>query len=215
MPLRSDTPLSHSSSVNQPTLLHHMCLQGLTPIPDLAAFAVIIGFGLRNGLNASAMAMSRPGIVKTIVQDATIYFIIIFTSHLVFVLTLVFARVRVTHHNGFVRFLTPIYQPVIQLLPAVGNDVFLPIMISRLMLSLKKVASTDNGWSFAEMTAMRRTDELGSVHFLHEGHTRPSFDEDRAQKGFRVRGPEGPEGFLTDDFEEIGMGITRDSEELR
>jgi len=59
----------------------------------LAAFAVIIGFGLKSGLNVTAVSVSRPTIVKTIVQDATVYFFIIFTSHLVFVVTLIFARV--------------------------------------------------------------------------------------------------------------------------
>jgi hypothetical protein len=44
------------------------------------------------------VTMSRPSIIKTIVQDATIYFFIIFSSHLVFVLTLVFARVSIRHN---------------------------------------------------------------------------------------------------------------------
>lgn len=68
---------------------------GSHKVSDLAAFTVIIVFGVTGGLNSSAMSMSRSGIVKTIVQDASIYFVVIFTSHLVFVLTLVFARVGV------------------------------------------------------------------------------------------------------------------------
>ena len=75
------------------THLRQVRLQSLTHFQDLAAFAVIIGFGLKSGLNATVVSISRPTIVKTIVQDATIYFFIIFTSHLVFVVTLVFARV--------------------------------------------------------------------------------------------------------------------------
>ncbi|KAF9645077.1 hypothetical protein BDM02DRAFT_3190024 [Thelephora ganbajun] len=165
--------------------------------PDLAAFTVIVGFGLKNGLNASAMAMARPNIVKTIVHDATIYFFVIFTSHLVFVLTLVFAR------------------PVLQLLPAVGNDVFLPIMISRLMLSLKKTATTENGWSFSEMTTARRADEVSSMHVEHDNRARPSLDGDRARKGFRTRKPEGLEEVPADVSEEIGMAITKSMEEPR
>lgn len=74
-------------------LLRRVHLQGLTEFQDLTAFAVIIGFSLRPGLNASAVSMSRPNIVKTIVQDATVYFFLIFTSHVVFVSTLIFARV--------------------------------------------------------------------------------------------------------------------------
>jgi hypothetical protein len=75
-----------------------MCPRNLINFPDSTAFAVIIGFGLKTGLNANAVAVSRPSIVKTIVQDATIYFFIIFSSHLVFLLTLIFARVRIRRH---------------------------------------------------------------------------------------------------------------------
>ena len=42
--------------------------------------------------------MSRPNIIKTIIQDATVYFFVIFTSHLVFVLALVFARVSIRYN---------------------------------------------------------------------------------------------------------------------
>ena len=63
-------------------------------VPDLAAFVVIICYGLKSGLHVSAVTMSKPNLIKTIVHDATIYFFIIFTSHLILVFSLVFARVR-------------------------------------------------------------------------------------------------------------------------
>lgn len=71
-------------------------------VSDFAAFAVIIGFGLKAGLNSVAVAISRPSIVKTLVQDATIYFFVIFTSHFILVLTLIFERVR----TCFILFIT-------------------------------------------------------------------------------------------------------------
>jgi len=156
---------------------------------DLAAFAVIIGYGFKSGLNVNAVTMSKPSLIKTIVQDATIYFVVIFTSHLILVFSLVFAR------------------PTLQLLPAVGNDVFLPIMISRLMISLKKAATMENGWSLSEMTTMRRVDELRFVQQEDSFRTRPSLDGNQSRKGFRTS--------ETSDFdhvcfsEEIGMVVTQ------
>ncbi|KAF9789646.1 hypothetical protein BJ322DRAFT_549689 [Thelephora terrestris] len=60
---------------------------------DLAAFSLIIGFGRRTGLNANSVAMSRPSLVHTIVHDATVYFFFVFTSQIIFLLTLIFGRV--------------------------------------------------------------------------------------------------------------------------
>lgn len=58
-----------------------------------------------------------PGILRTIVQDATVYFLVIFTSHFVLEMTLLLARVNisVTGVGTMLRFL----QPNLQLLPAV------------------------------------------------------------------------------------------------
>ena len=82
--------LFFGKATHTPTLHTH---SGASPVSDSAAFTVIIGAGLKSGLGANAVG--RPSIVKTIVQDATIYFFMIFSSHLVFVLTLVFARVSI------------------------------------------------------------------------------------------------------------------------
>jgi hypothetical protein len=58
-------------------------------------------------------------------------------------------------------------------------------MITRLMLSLKKAASTENGWSFTEMTSVRRVDE--SIHIGCSDHPQPSHDVARTRMGFRAR----------------------------
>jgi hypothetical protein len=88
-------------------------------------------------------------------------------------------------------------------------------MISRLMLSLKKAASGQNGWMISEMTTARRIDEINTTYVKNYNPARPSFDGDRAQKGFRTLRTEGLEEVSIDAPEEIGMAITRNSEELR
>jgi len=96
---------------------------------DAMAFSVIVfvSFGFKAGLSSQG---GRPSIIRTIVEDSTLYFLVIFSSHLVSFLMLLVAR------------------PSVQLLPSAGNLVLLPIMISRLMLSLKKASRTkDNGWT--------------------------------------------------------------------
>jgi len=98
---------------------------------DFSAFVVIIVLAAKSGIKGFRM----PGILRTIVQDATVYFLVIFTSHFVLEMTLLVAR------------------PSLQLLPAVGNNVYLPVMIGRLMLSLKKAADNSKvGWSLTDMT---------------------------------------------------------------
>jgi len=58
-----------------------------------------------------------PGLMGTILRDATKYFLVIFTSHFVLVMTLIFARVSSMHYfanrDDPKRFL----QPSLQLLP--------------------------------------------------------------------------------------------------
>jgi len=113
---------------------------------DLLAFLLIAYLALRSNV----YELQMPSLLKTIVQDATHYFLVIFTSHIVLELTLVFGR------------------PEIQLLPAVGSVVYIPVMITRLMLSLKKATIThESGWSMGEpsSTTMRFADNrpLGTV----------------------------------------------------
>jgi len=52
-------------------------------------FLVVVVLAFKSGLKGYKM----PRILRIIVQDATIYFLVIFTSHLVFEMTLLFARV--------------------------------------------------------------------------------------------------------------------------
>lgn len=80
--------------MSSPALPHDNAVGGPHAVSDLAAVSVIIGFGLRTGLTAGSVATSRPSLVHTIVHDATIYFLVIFTSHLIFLSTLIFERVR-------------------------------------------------------------------------------------------------------------------------
>jgi hypothetical protein len=91
-----------------------------------------------------------------------------------------------------------ILQPIIQVLPGVGNDIFLPIMISRLMLSLRKAASVENGWSLTEMTTVRRVNE---IRFVQAGN--------QPQTEFRMPRTEDFDQVSEDSFEEIGMAVTK------
>jgi hypothetical protein len=61
---------------------------------DFLAFSVIVYLVVRSNVNRIPIS----GLFKIIVRDATRYFLIIFTSHLVFVMFLAFATVR-THRN--------------------------------------------------------------------------------------------------------------------
>jgi len=78
-----------------------------------------------------------PHILRTVVQDATAYFLIIFASHLVYELSL----------------LSPI--PILKLLPGGGNDIYIPIMMGRLLLSVRKAAESSN--TRCSLTSMGRT----------------------------------------------------------
>jgi len=102
----------------------------LSLVYDLFTFLVIMYTALRNNLYQSKILR----LFNTIVQDAAYYFLIIFTSHLLFGLILVFST------------------PWIKLFPGTGMVVYLPVMVGRLMLSLKKAASLqgDPSRSFGE-----------------------------------------------------------------
>ena len=58
---------------------------------DLLAFSIIIYLVVRSNI----YKVPIPSLLKTIAQDATYYFIVIFTSYLVLELTLLFAKVRI------------------------------------------------------------------------------------------------------------------------
>jgi len=79
---------------------------------DLLAFLLIIHLACRSGVHQFKI----PSLFRTIAQDTTCYFLVIFTSHLTLELTLIFGTVRMIFHF-FSRQLIPL-QPSIQLLPA-------------------------------------------------------------------------------------------------
>ena len=82
---------------------------------DLLAFLLFIYVALRTG----AWEFKLPNLFRTIAQDATCYFLVIFTSHIVLELTLIFARVRIIPItlSSASRLLKHL-QPSIKLLPA-------------------------------------------------------------------------------------------------
>ena len=57
--------------------------------PDLLTFLVIIYFAVQS----SVRNIPIPSILKTIMRDATYYFLVIFTSHIVVIMFLTFAEV--------------------------------------------------------------------------------------------------------------------------
>ena len=81
------------------------------------------------------------------------------------------------------------------------------------MLSLKKAATVEDGWSFAEMTTVRRPIEMRFAKDESGVYTRPSIDESRARNRFRMERREDFHQVTTDSFEEIGMEATKSSDE--
>jgi len=69
---------------------------------DLLAFSLVVYLAARSN-------MFRSSLLGVIAQDATIYFLMIFTSHLVLELTLIFGRVRVFSRRPF--FPSPLLMP--------------------------------------------------------------------------------------------------------
>ena len=67
---------------------------------DLLAFLVIVYLTVRSNVYKFQM----PSLFRTIFQDATHYFLIIFTSHLVLSLTLILGRVRTLSHRSIFNF---------------------------------------------------------------------------------------------------------------
>ena len=59
---------------------------------DFLAFSVIVYLVVRSNVDKVPI----PRLLKTIVRDATYYFLVIFSSHLVFMLFLLFANVRIS-----------------------------------------------------------------------------------------------------------------------
>lgn len=80
------------------------------------------------------------------------------------------------------------------------------------MLSLKKAAAVENGWSFSEMAITRRVDEMRFLHQENGNRTRPSLDGDRASKGFRTPRADDLDQAPANLPEEIVMVVTNGSE---
>jgi len=96
---------------------------------DLLAFLTI----LRQAGRSTVRRFGMPGLLGTIVRDTTKYFFVIFTAHFVLTMTLLLGR------------------PAVRLLPAPGNIVYIPIMITRLMISLRNAARSQGlPWSAGE-----------------------------------------------------------------
>jgi len=64
--------------------------------PDLLAFSVIVGLVVRSKI----IKVPAPGLFKTIAQDAVYYFLVVFTSHLVFVFFFSFANVSTSSQSS-------------------------------------------------------------------------------------------------------------------
>jgi len=84
------------------------------------AFSVVVFVSFGTGLSFGAgesLPGGRPGILQTILEDATIYFLVIFSSHLV---TLVVALTTRVSSDVLVMVLinNQLAQPSIQLLPS-------------------------------------------------------------------------------------------------
>jgi len=120
---------------------------------DFLAFSLIIFVAA----TSKSRGLRFPTILRAMAEDATWYFLVIFTSHFVLEMTLNLGRES------------------IQLLPASGNVVYLPVMISRLMLSLRKTAGTlQEDWSFAGTSA-------SSTYFRSMKFIRPRRSTDGGQ----------------------------------
>jgi hypothetical protein len=59
---------------------------------DLLSFSVIVCLVVRSNINKIPI----PSLFRTIVRDATCYFLVIFTSHFVLVIFLAFGEVRIS-----------------------------------------------------------------------------------------------------------------------
>lgn len=150
----------HVCEFAQPKRRMEVAYTSLSLFFDLLAFSLIIFLTRKSktsGLKAS-------DILDTIAEDATCYFAVIFSAHFILLMTLCFGRIG------------------IQLLPGTGVLVYMPLMISRLMLSLRKAAdpalvtrtpteqTTDDAvflgaLKFASPNSLKEEDTISSASF--------------------------------------------------
>ena len=141
---------------------------------DFLAFSVIVYLVVRSNLKKVPI----PGLFKTIAQDATYYFLVIFTSHLLLMFIFWFANVSTSSQSSLLSTThSYLYRVESQCTPKyflasepTGSDQclrYLSVMITRLLLSLKKAStSQEHGWSFGEPTihsTMRFAELRGGV----------------------------------------------------
>jgi len=114
----------------------------LTIAFDLTAFLIILVTAKRSrGTRYPGM----PSILDIVVRDSTRYFMLIFFTQLLAQLFVLFAP------HG------------IQLLPGAANTVIIPVMASRLMLSLKKATTKPKIlWSLDTMASVNRRGSTGN-----------------------------------------------------
>jgi len=127
---------------------------------DLLAFIVAVYLASRSRLRGFGFS----SIMENLVRDATKYFLLVFTSHLVLAMTLLFAR------------------PSMQLTPATGNVVYLPVMIARLMISLKKASLSTGSTEWSMETSTLQQSGIG-MQFNHCPHPRAQTEEDFVPEG--------------------------------
>ncbi|KAF9648022.1 hypothetical protein BDM02DRAFT_2449903 [Thelephora ganbajun] len=117
---------------------------------DLLAFVIIFVTAKRRG---ATRYPGIPTILDTIRRDATLYFILMFAGQVLYEMFLFFAPEE------------------IQLMPGMAAMVIIPIMVSRLMLSLKRAAIEPTlPWSLATMTLSSHgtgtRPGVGTLHFV-------------------------------------------------
>ncbi|KAF9646676.1 hypothetical protein BDM02DRAFT_3118320 [Thelephora ganbajun] len=114
---------------------------------DVLAFLTILIIAKRTRANRYP---GIPSILDVILRDATLYFILMFGTEIAFQLFFLVAPNR--------------FQPI----PGLANTIFIPLMASHIMLSLKKAATDPTGpWSLATMadTDRGRSPEGGTLRF--------------------------------------------------
>ena len=81
------------------------------------------------------------------------------------------------------------------------------------MLSLKKAATVEDGWSFSEMTTVHRPNEMQFAQEETGDHTRHWVDESQARSRFRMPRRGESDQVTTDTYEEIGLETTKSLDE--
>jgi len=97
---------------------------------DVLVFVLTIIFARRLGATRWSLSAANPSLLHILARDGFIYFLFILTCHIVYTFTLLLGR------------------SYVQVIPAIGMYVYIPIAISRLMLSLRKAAIDGEGWVF-------------------------------------------------------------------